>query len=451
MARLGETAELGQPSGLQQFAQGFGAGITGTPLSRIQKNARERQLLERLQQQRNNPQVLQGEAAKGLAISDPDRFQKVAKALNTTDQLGVQATFDFGLKLDTLFKAGRFQDVLGAFQKRIEAGQAVGRDMTETIEIADRYQKALSSGDEKGIEDVVGENATLVASGRALGALPQLPKKEAGFTLGPGQKRFTAEGEEVAAVAPKGMADGKSKFIGTPSRTTKDGKNFLSGVVQRSDGSFGIEEVPVAGDFVSIIGETGEELTGRKIREAGGKKEAELKSQIKFTPLLKTAIKEAQVKASIKGEALTDFARAEAALPGLKESISQLKELAPIATSTLGGRAFDVAIKETGFGSTKGANARVKFIAIINNQILPLLRLTFGAQFTEREGETLKATMGDPNATPEQKALQLETFIEQKIKSLQTAQRQAGLEVTPTEELKTDQPATGEVKFLGFE
>lgn len=191
------------------------------------------------------------------------------------------------------------------------------------------------------------------------------------------------------------------------------------------------------GSAVQTIAEEGTAAAIAQTEEvlAGGKEGGKLKAQLKFKPAIAKAVKAAQVEAAAKGETLTDLARSEAALPGLLDSVSQLKELAPIATSTLGGRVLDAAIKETGFGSTKGANARIKFISIINNQVLPLLRQTFGAAFTEREGETLKATMGDPDATPEQKVLQLESFIDQKVRNIQASQRELEKEVTPAGEL----------------
>jgi hypothetical protein len=162
---------------------------------------------------------------------------------------------------------------------------------------------------------------------------------------------------------------------------------------------------------------------------AGGKEGGKLTSQLKFKPQIQKAVTLATKEATARGESLTSLGRAEAAMPGLLDSIGQLKTLASVATSTLGGRAFDALVKETGFGSTKGADSRVKFISIINNQVLPLLRETFGAAFTEREGETLKATMGDPNATPSQKILQLESFIDQKTRSIEGLQRELGKDV----------------------
>jgi len=100
---------------------------------------------------------------------------------------------------------------------------------------------------------------------------------------------------------------------------------------------------------------------------------------------------------------------------------------------------FDFAVKQTGFGSTKGATSRVKFIAIVNNQVLPLLKETFGAAFTAQEGEALKATMGDPDASPEEKMAQLDAFIAQKTRDIETRERQ----LDATKEL-----STGE--FVGF-
>ena len=128
------------------------------------------------------------------------------------------------------------------------------------------------------------------------------------------------------------------------------------------------------------------------------------------------------------------MARAEAGLPGLIEATGNLKELAGVATSTYAGRFFDSIAKESGWGSTKGANARAKYIAIIDNQVLPLLKQTFGGAMTEGEGLRLSNTFGDPNATPEQKMLQTEAFIEQKkrdIEGLKT-QANAGAEVGGT-------------------
>jgi len=167
------------------------------------------------------------------------------------------------------------------------------------------------------------------------------------------------------------------------------------------------------------------------IADAEGKKatateEAKLQAQKKFKPQITKAIKLAEKEATEKGDVLNDLARAEAGLPGLITAMDGLKELAGVATSTYGGRFFDAIAKETGFGSTKGANARVKYIAIIDNQVLPLLKQTFGGAMTEGEGLRLSNTFGDPNATPEQKILQTDAFIAQKKRDIEAKKLQLG-------------------------
>lgn len=162
---------------------------------------------------------------------------------------------------------------------------------------------------------------------------------------------------------------------------------------------------------------------------------AKLKQQLKHKPAITRAIKLAEKAAIEQGEVLTDLARAEAGLPGLIAATNNLKELSRVATSTFGGRFFDVIAKESGWGSTKGANARAKYIAIIDNQVLPLLKQTFGAAMTEGEGLRLSNTLGDANASPEQKMLQTEAFIEQKLRDIERLKSQASAGAKAEDEL----------------
>jgi hypothetical protein len=156
----------------------------------------------------------------------------------------------------------------------------------------------------------------------------------------------------------------------------------------------------------------------------GAQEEAKFKKEVKFKPTIAKAVKLAEAEAKEKGEVLTDLARMEASLPGVREVVDQLVDLSAVATSTLGGRAFDALVKESGFGSTKGADARAKMVAIVDNQVLPLLKETFGAAFTVQEGENLKASLVDPNASPSAKRAQLEAFLAQKERNVRTKQTQ---------------------------
>lgn len=105
-------------------------------------------------------------------------------------------------------------------------------------------------------------------------------------------------------------------------------------------------------------------------------------------------------------------------MPGLMVVVEQLDGLADIATYTLAGQARDMANKQLGMEAGEGAVARAEYIAIVDNQVLPLLRQTFGAAFTAKEGETLKNTLGDPNKSPAEKKAVLRAFIAQKERDL---------------------------------
>ena len=63
-------------------------------------------------------------------------------------------------------------------------------------------------------------------------------------------------------------------------------------------------------------------------------------------------------------------------------------------------------------------------VAIITNQTLPLLKETFGAAFTETEGKRLEASFADPDATHEERLAQLDAFLNQKVRTIETKQRQ---------------------------
>lgn len=128
------------------------------------------------------------------------------------------------------------------------------------------------------------------------------------------------------------------------------------------------------------------------------------------------------------GEAEATLASMQAKLPGLEFVVQKLDKLAKQATYTVGGRIIDEAMRQSGMEPREAAIARAEYIAMVDNQILPLLRDTFGAQFTEREGATLRATLGDPNRSPKEKQALLRAFIEQKRRDIEALVRQTGKE-----------------------
>lgn len=133
-----------------------------------------------------------------------------------------------------------------------------------------------------------------------------------------------------------------------------------------------------------------------------------------------------------QGEAQGSLQYNEASLPRLQQVVTELSTLGKEATYTGAGKAIDSIVRQTkGFGglmndATDGAIARKEYQSKVDNEVLPLLRETFGAAFTEKEGERLAKTLGDPDASPSEKDAVLRAFIEQKIAQIDTLKRQTG-------------------------
>ena len=134
-----------------------------------------------------------------------------------------------------------------------------------------------------------------------------------------------------------------------------------------------------------------------------------------------------------KGEKTTLLQSASAKMPQLINVINKLSKLGETATYTGLGVARNTAMRELGFSVPKGAVDRREYIATVDNEILPLLRDTFGAQFTQQEGESLKSTLGDTGMSPEEKESVLRSFIQTKINSLNANAEELGIKpLNPT-------------------
>jgi hypothetical protein len=138
-----------------------------------------------------------------------------------------------------------------------------------------------------------------------------------------------------------------------------------------------------------------------------------------------------------QGEAQALYQSMTAKMPGVEQVVKKLDSLANDATYTLGGQALDASRRQLGLPPRDSAKARAEYIATVSNQILPLLRDTFGAQFTAKEGDTLMATLGDPDKSPQEKQAVLKAFIEQKRRDIEALARQTG-QSAPT---STGQPS----------
>lgn len=98
-------------------------------------------------------------------------------------------------------------------------------------------------------------------------------------------------------------------------------------------------------------------------------------------------------------------------LPNMENVIKSLYGYADDATYTMFGRAYDEAMKQLGGMSTEGSIAKAKFESTARAVLYPLLRPTFGSQFTENEGERLISLLGATGQTPEEKKAVLVGFL----------------------------------------
>jgi len=140
-------------------------------------------------------------------------------------------------------------------------------------------------------------------------------------------------------------------------------------------------------------------------------------------------------------------------MPGLRSVIDNLTSLADTATYTQSGQIMDSVKREFGLPVGQGAIDRSSYIAIVDNQVLPLLKDTFGAAFTVSEGESLRATLGDPNKSPAEKKAILDAFISQKERDVAAMQRKlpgadpmAPASTAPAPTVRVFNPATGRLE-----
>ena len=127
-----------------------------------------------------------------------------------------------------------------------------------------------------------------------------------------------------------------------------------------------------------------------------------------------------------QGDAVALHESMSSKMPGLRHVADQLDTLAEEATYTFAGRTWDETRKQFGADPRAAAVARTQYEAIVDNQVLPLLRDTFGAQFTVTEGQSLRATLGDPNKSPSEKKAVLRAFIDQKERDIAALAQRTG-------------------------
>lgn len=111
-------------------------------------------------------------------------------------------------------------------------------------------------------------------------------------------------------------------------------------------------------------------------------------------------------------------------LPAFEDMTKELIDLADKATYTQAGQARDWFLRQTGQPMSEGGIAREKYKQVVANELIPKLKQMFGGQLSDAERESLLATLGDVNLSPEEKKSAVNAFIESKRRQVKYNQPQ---------------------------
>ena len=394
-----------------------GPNLLGAISQGLQTRGMIDQLLQSQETAPLRQQLIEQQAQAGQAAQES---QALETARNEQNRVITSIAGSYG-GVKSLVDAGKFNEAADA----LEANKVVlSQSGVTNFADSDLAIEALRSGDAQAINNIKlqGEQAIQLAKDRNL-----LGDK----TSSAGTREFN---KLIAEMSPEDQKKARRIKVGL------DARKVGSGALTIAQGG----DTPIVAESEAAIEKA--KSKGRAVGKAEGEGEsATLIANTKAS--IETAVTLAREDAQSRGEALTELQVANASMPSLVAVVDELKQLAPLATSTIGGNVFDFAVKELGFGSTEGSTAKAKFSSVINNQILPLLKQTFGAAFTKAEGDELKATMGNVDATPEEKIAQLNSFIDGKIREIQTKERQLGQTVTSAADITTQDTGISAEQF----
>lgn len=119
-----------------------------------------------------------------------------------------------------------------------------------------------------------------------------------------------------------------------------------------------------------------------------------------------------------------EYENQQALFENAQQIANELRYLADEATYSPVGRFLDEIAHTFGSG-TPGSVAREKYQQTINNELIPKLKQYLGGQFTEKEGEMLRQTLGDVNATPAEKKAAIDAFMFARERALNQARDKA--------------------------
>jgi hypothetical protein len=387
--------------GLNQMIAMHGRGLNLDPAGQLQRGVNTMAGMQDLQMQ----PLRKKEAELRLAALEQENQA-------STDEFKIRDLATDAIKIKPLLESGDLTRANTMIAERIQKIMQRGGDPADTM----AFRDALNS------KQITPQQAA-AELGMEIEAAKQAGVFRRGMHTPAGQQQFNSLLEMLRpAMDANGQID--------PSKLTAEQRAAANelGLTAKVGTMTGAERIATTPGMTAPVAQSQATI---KAAEAGAAEGAKLGQQAALMPNIRKSIKLAESEATAKGETFTELSRAKAAMPGLVEVSDKLKALSDVATYTTTGKAFDLMSKELGFGSTKGADARTAMVSIVDNQVLPLLRDTFGAAFTAAEGERLRATLLDVDMAPDQKKASLDAFVEQKYRNMETKERELGMPITP--------------------
>lgn len=281
-------------------------------------------------------------------------------------------------------------------QARAKAiSDAQGGNLPATLQVANEVQKAINAGDFERANLIMQTHKTFDK-----GILPYGSPIPQGAGLPPIMPQSTGLSDVLGQITPPQLPQNQAGGQALPPVFTGGGIGEIQGYSER--------------------------LASREALKAGAAERAKLGVQQELQPEIERRKAEQSIVGKSSGEAKALLTEMVAGQPKLEATVQKLSRLGKKATYTIGGQAVDFARTQVGAPPRESAIARKEYIATVDNEILPLLRQTFGAAFTQKEGESLKATLGDANVTPEEKDAVLRSFIDNKKTQIEMLKRQIG-------------------------
>lgn len=307
-------------------------------------------------------------------------------------------------------QASPIGDALGPSLRDIFAGMAMGTTPQESMAMAGRVMALRGDQRAKQQQTQARQNQTLQwlqSQGVDANTASYLVSDPAALRTFFAEKQKGSGGVEYGLNPVYGVDEKGNQVVGTFGKDGSFKKIDTGGVKLQS----GVEKIDLGDHY---------QLRDRRTGQVVGVEQKNLKEA-----------EAAKAEGKAQGAAVSEYQSIASKMPGLEKVVNDLDDISNRATYTYAGQALDAGARQLGLAPRDAAIARAEYTAKVDNQILPLLRDTFGAQFTQKEGETLRATLGDPDKSPQEKQAVLRAFIEQKRRDVEALASRAGQSAPP--------------------